>query len=151
MRKYLQVLHHSILAGLAEKCFCSSRHRKLRRILLKQIEESLDLRTIMRNQFDVSLILSLLLSKEQQTLFEHQRARIVSSVKGRAVWSTDSDERHSNDSQKAEIRCMKNVPDTKQLIGVLKKFKAESTLDRNLLKGLLIRREKSSKKLSGFF
>ena len=41
---------------------------------------------------------------------------------------------------------MKKVPDTRKLIKVLLNYKAETALDKKLLKGLLIRREKPSMK-----
>ena len=53
----LQTLNQTMLASLAAKCCCySSRQRKLKKLLLKQIEQNLDLRMIMRHHFDLKLI-----------------------------------------------------------------------------------------------
>ena len=58
------------------KCLCrNSRGMRLQEKAIAQFEDSLDIRSIVKTRVDLSILLRLLLDKEQLVLFRNQHAR----------------------------------------------------------------------------
>ena len=98
---------------------------------MQDFESQLDLRQIMRTQFDLQLIIKLLMREQQRVLFKHQLSRLISNT-GERLEKSESD-------CDSDAQAMKRLASTEDLVEALQSFKAKSELDKKLLKGVFMR------------
>ena len=115
--------------------FCSKKkkQRKLKVTLVDEVTDHLDLRTIMRSQLDLNLLIKQILSKEQLILFNHQRQRVASVTSKRLKMSK------SDSESQEDVFGIKRLPSRSKLIKLLETYEPTTVLDRRLLSGLLLR------------
>ena len=83
-RTSVTIISDSLLTCICEIVCCRSKEQRLvKEKIMQDFESHLDLRQIMRTQFDLRLLIKLLLREKQRVLFKHQLSRLISNTGGR--------------------------------------------------------------------
>ena len=120
------------------KCICKrERGMLLQEKAIERFDQQLDIRSIVKTRIDLSILLSLLLSKEQLLLFRNQHARAFvdyneSKKEGEEALLNESSAHHREDPDFAQWP----NPGLRATFEGIKGFEVQSDLDRKLILGV---------------
>ena len=121
------------------KCLCKpDRDMKMQERAVELFEMQLDIRSLVKTRIDLSILLTLLLSKQQQLLFKNQHARVFatkSKVKKRKAKSR-SIEDDFDSLQEPEFINRGKKGMKGDFDGLMKGYKVQTELDRKLILGV---------------